>query len=214
MAESPRLSRLKRLVEWIESLDLFDVIEETKPIDIIREKREAIRERKEEIRETLEDIASRIKAPVLSVILAEELSTRIAESIRGLEEILRTKTIRARLPIHRSRFSNISGVIKGYTEILNVKKPGRLRELFVKVDHSDFSVRLVLDEEIFIDDSFEKLMEKSPYIIYIDAFEEDGSYVLKISDLDYSKSLLLALIPKKPLKILTGHLLYNEIVEK
>ena len=117
MAESPRLSRLKRLVEWIESLDLFDVIEETKPIDIIREKREAIRERKEEIRETLEDIASRIKAPVLSVILAEELSTRIAESIRGLEEILRTKTIRARLPIHRSRFSNISGVIKGYTAV-------------------------------------------------------------------------------------------------
>ncbi|RLC63795.1 MAG: hypothetical protein DRI01_04530 [Chloroflexi bacterium] len=70
----------------------------------------------------------------------------------------------------------------GYMKVFESNRPGKLKEMSIIVDTNDFEVRLIVDGFLAVGGRFEDLKPMSPYVESIDAFEDNGKYIVKISN--------------------------------
>jgi hypothetical protein len=121
----------------------------------------------------------------LKRIIAEvvgELAERVAESVPKPERIA-TRTL------DRRGFE-----ITSETELIYSNRPGRLREFSMVSDTDGFTVVMMVDGDRRIDRRFSELMEMSEFMEAIDAYNADGKYVLRVSDVKWTKEFSLIII--------------------
>jgi len=90
--------------------------------------------------------------------------------------------------------------VKESYDLLNLVGVGHLKELLLISPIPDFSLSLLMDGKA-LRVNFSDLMEISGELEHIDAYEKDGKYVLRITDLKWVESLLIAIQTSKPIQL-------------
>ncbi len=118
----------------------------------------------------------------MSVVVAEEIARRTAKQSRTVDESKRkVKVIRIR------------DVEPG--TVLDVPGSGVLRELVVVCGANNFLLDVVVDGELLTSGDFDWYSSISGFSEWIDAFENDGSYVIRLSNIYFSERLVVRYQP-------------------
>lgn len=116
---------------------------------------------------------------------ARELAERVAEPVPKPERLV-TRTL------DRRGFE-----ITSATELIYSNRPGRLREFSMVSDTGRFTVVMMVDGARRIDRRFSELAEMSEFMETIDAYNADGKYVLRVSDIKWAREFSLIIIPER-----------------
>jgi len=133
----------------------------------------------------------------------EKCREKIIERIEKVkEEIIKTKILNL-----------VDRTIERYKELLNIKGRGSIREITIISESSNFNVIIFVDEKEFINSSYNELEEISSYSNSIDAFEEDGKYIVHITDISFGKNLRFGIFVNGTTKFNRIYVLYDIISE-
>jgi hypothetical protein len=86
---------------------------------------------------------------------------------------------------------------------------GCLKTFMVKSDRSDFRLQVKLDGMLIYDYSFDQFKELSEQVDEVAAVEEDGLFVLNLTDLKFIESLKIAAEPTLPGKFKLREVYYS-----
>lgn len=99
-------------------------------------------------------------------------------------------------------------VSKSYS-IVDVNKPGTLKEFVVISPSNKFSVLVLVDGAIMFNRTFNELAEISRQMESIVAFEDDGTYIIGLYDLSWLKEFKLKISVEEPITFKTILALYD-----
>jgi hypothetical protein len=158
------------------------IIEEFEIVSALFPKEVDLVEIEEAAREIGEEISRRVKIP------------KILEAV--------TRTIdRANEPV-----THTFDIIKSDTR-------GRLREATVRSPSSNFSVLMLSDGVTRLSRSYSELANISQYLESIDAYQaEDGTYVLRIGEINWTSSFLLTIYVKEKIVFNNIFAVYDEYI--
>jgi hypothetical protein len=129
-----------------------------------------------------------VRLPIALIIgeeIARELAERVAESVPKSERLV-TRTL------DRRGFE-----ITSMTELIYSNRPGRLREFSMVSNTDRFTVVMMVDGARRIDRRFSELVEMSEFMETIDAYNADGKYVFRVSDVKWTREFSLIIIPER-----------------
>lgn len=86
---------------------------------------------------------------------------------------------------------------------------GKLIELVVISDSKEYGMSIAIDNATIMNESFDWYQSISQYIDWIDAFEDNGSFVLRVTGLLFSSNLKISLRIASP-----GNVKFKEIIAK
>lgn len=130
------------------------------------------------------------------IVLAEETGAAIAKGMeqpqqktepepKSVEEELKTYVINPKVPVP----------IGGYHKVLDIRGTGRMQELMVKSDSSDFKVRIKVDGETLYEHSWADFNALSDTVDEVVAFEdEDGKYIVHLEDIEFKEAINILLL--------------------
>ena len=100
------------------------------------------------------------------------------------EELRQERGEEARAPARATKVLRLADVRIPDT-VLYEEGPGTLSELVVVSGRRDFSVTVYADGAAVVDGSYDDLALVSYTSEWVDAFEEDGSYVVRVADVGF-----------------------------
>jgi len=83
-------------------------------------------------------------------------------------------------------------------DIVESKIAGSLREMIIVSPTKNFSVIIVADGILKLRRDFGSLLEISQYLESIDAFEKNGGYVLRLSNISWIENILITIYVDEP----------------
>jgi hypothetical protein len=125
----------------------------------------------------------------LMVVAAEENARLVAEKLAEKVTVEVTPT-----PPTFSKTVRMTDIPLPYT-LVDETGSGCLKELVVKSRFKDYSLIVLVDGSDLYRNSYDWFQRISQSVEEIDAFEEDGTYVLRLSDIHFAKSLKIVAIP-------------------
>jgi hypothetical protein len=123
------------------------------------------------------------------IVAAEENARLVAEKLAGKVTVEVTPT-----PPTFSKTVRMTDIPLPYT-LVDELGSGCLKELVVKGRFKDYSLIVLVDGSDLYRNSYDWFQEISQNVEEIDAFEEDGTYVLRLSDIHFAKSLKVVAEP-------------------
>jgi len=93
--------------------------------------------------------------------------------------------------------------------VISEDGPGKLIELVVISDSREYGVSIAIDNTTIMDGSFDWYQSVSQYMDWIDAFEDNGSFILRVTGLLFSSNLKISLRIASP-----GNVRFREIIAK
>ncbi|MEM1522298.1 MAG: hypothetical protein QXU69_04690 [Thermofilaceae archaeon] len=127
----------------------------------------------------------------MQIVVAEEVGRQIGEKVEVEVEVPRPRTVVIDV-------RNL--LVEDRYELLDVAGPGHLKELLVVSPSSSFSLSLLVDGRAIKLD-FADLVEVSEVLERVDAFERDGRYVLRLSDVKWVESFLAVVQVDQPTQL-------------
>ncbi|MDD3493344.1 MAG: hypothetical protein PHZ19_07625 [Candidatus Thermoplasmatota archaeon] len=125
------------------------------------------------------------------VFIADEVARRVSESVIRTEPAKRLAT---------RIIDKKDWPVKTRMNVMEEKRPGRLREFALRSPTTAFSIILQVDDNPLIDRTYAELAASSPEMDIIGAYESDSpnAYIATITDLFWSKSVLIAVAVTTP----------------
>ena len=144
-----------------------------------------------------EELLKRLPIPLV-LIFAEELSSRLEGVFEGVRVREVTKSVIVR---------DLS--IDKLYDFINLLGVGRVRELVLITDLPDFELHVEVDGRLLIRHSFDELSSISQVMEEVDAFEKDGAYVVRLSNIRFTNNCKVYVLPRKRITIKQGLTLYD-----
>jgi len=129
---------------------------------------------------------------VIQIVLLDELCGRLEEIS---EKENRLKTV---LNAHLVDRRNIT--VDGEEPIIDKRGYGVLQELMLKAESPDFQVYVYSNIDPIIYGSYNRYTGISPQVEEVDAFEVDGVYVFRVSDIDFEERLIVKVRTEEPVR--------------
>lgn len=141
---------------------------------------------------------------ITGIILAEELALSM-----GKEEE-KPSTLVKKCTTFADRYVN-KKAIRDFA-VVNVEDYfGRVREITLVTDNNTYRFQVIVDNYIMFDNIWKELEEVSKYTNLIDVFQDDTrNYILRMAEINYSKKVLIRVIPLSPLTIIQGVVTYDK----
>jgi hypothetical protein len=136
------------------------------------------------------------------LVTVEEVSSEIARRIkipRPREELTRIVD-KKDIPVRHS------------FEVIRSRTRGRLRELMLKASSKNFSLYVLLDNVVWLDKSYDEFAAISQHLENIDAYEEDGSYVVRIGEMRWLADFLAMIYVREEVTFSHIFAIYDEYV--
>lgn len=149
--------------------------------------------------ELIEQILSKFPLPI-ALIIAEEIKSAVEDRLEGLKVAEATRSV-----IIRDK------VIDGVYTLLSITGKGRVREAVLILDKPDADIYVEADGRALINHSFAELQEVSDVMEEVDAFDKNGYYVIRLTNISFLNNCYIYVKPLKPLTIKQGLVLYNVI---
>ena len=148
------------------------------------------------VRKSIEDTV----APLVTAAV-DKLAREITEAIPELPSIATKKVEHVRRVIDRA------------FEVAKVRGRGRLREVMLIVNTTNLRLELVVDNrDVFPShNDLNDLIAVSPYLKYLDVFESDGTYVVRVSDIHFLKGFTFFINPLGKITLSRALVLYDLI---
>ena len=145
----------------------------------------------------VDELLDQLPLPIV-IIIAEELREAIKNSLREarVEEATESRIIRDR-------------VIDSVFELLNISGSGKIRELMLITDSPEFNIYVELDNKPIINHSFTELQQLSEIMEEIDAFEKNGLFVFRATNLYFTEKCKVIVKPAIKITIKHGFILFN-----
>jgi hypothetical protein len=133
------------------------------------------------------DIESKVWYPIIMAeITAEEVAKRITKPITV--EVLPEVKIK---PFVTGVYDRKDVTIKGDYRFLKLEGSGEVEEVLIEAPSSNYSLRVEVDDKIVYSGSYDDFAEYSEIIATISAFEKNGSYLIHLTDIHFSKSVTM-----------------------
>jgi len=145
----------------------------------------------------VDELLGQLPLPI-AIIIAEELREAVKEGLREtrVKEATESRIIRDR-------------VVDGVFEFLNISGSGRIRELMLITDNPQFNIYVELDNKPTINHSFTELQQLSEVMEEIDAFEKNGLFVFRATNLYFTEKCYVVVKPIIKITIKHGFILFN-----
>jgi hypothetical protein len=89
--------------------------------------------------------------------------------------------------------------VRGMRKLLEIKGPGKLREITFRSPSSSFIVKVVVDGKSVIERTYNDLVAISDYNTFVDAFEDDtDGFIVNLKNYSFSESFQLYLVVVGP----------------
>jgi len=124
--------------------------------------------------------AEQLLSMAMSIVAAEELAREVA---RGVKVEVSVESQKPR----ETKIIRLTDVEPG--TIISEAGPGRLVELVAVSNTSSYELTVIVDGRIASSGLFTWYQSISQYSDWIDAFEDDGTFVLRISDVSFSTGI-------------------------
>jgi len=132
-------------------------------------------------------LADELLKLAFAIVVAEEMS-RSAEASNAQETVHRE-------PSQRTYIGRLANIPIPAT-VVDENGSGALKELLIVSSHTNFEVSIRIDGDIAYQQPYTWFLERSNELEEIAAFQrDDGKYVLHISDLRYTKSIKIDILP-------------------
>ena len=149
--------------------------------------------------ELIEQILSKFPLPI-ALIIAEEIRSAVEDRLEGLKAAEATRSVIVR-----------DQAIDGVYTLLSLTGKGRVREAVLILDKPDVDIYVEADGRALINHSFAELQEVSDVMEEVDAFDKNGYYVIRLTNISFLSNCYIHVRPRKPLTIKQGLVLYNVI---
>lgn len=133
-----------------------------------------------------------VSPSVLQVILLDEVCGRLEEIS---EKENRLKTVLNSYLVERRNIT-----VDGEDTIIDREGYGVLQELMLKADSPDFQVYVYSNMDPLVYGSYTRYAGISPQVEEVDAFEVDGVYVFRVSDIDFEERLIVKVGTTEPVR--------------
>ena len=130
----------------------------------------------------------------------------LASAILAAEEASRKLTAKPLKP----RETKVVRITEAVSDtVVSEDGPGRLAELVVISDSKEYLLSIAINNATVMDGSFDWYQTISSYTDWIDAFEDNGSFILRATNLFFSSNLKISLRASSP-----GSVRFREIIAK
>jgi hypothetical protein len=147
----------------------------------------------------IEEILNKFPLPI-ALIIAEEIKSAVEDRLEGLKAAEATRSVIVR-----------DQAIDGVYTLLSLAGKGRVREAVLILDKPDADIYVEADGRALINHSFAELQEVSDVMEDVDAFDKNGYYVIRLTNISFLSNCYIHVRPRKPLTIKQGLVLYNVI---
>jgi len=112
------------------------------------------------------------------ILLAEEISREMAEQFKEAVPSIKTEKV-----------EHPSQVVSKVFELAKVSGRGKIREMIVETDSADYRMELNVDGhgKLPWHSKISDLMSVGPLLEYLDVFQEDGKFTIRVSDINFIK---------------------------
>jgi len=136
--------------------------------------------------------------PWMPIVMAEIIGEKIAEALKIPAPKISIPQIS--IPQPSTRVVDWRDMLVSSDLILlDVSVGGRLHELVLCSNSSNYSIRIVTDGMVRLDRSFRELQSISPYLDSIDAIEDNGRFILYIKDYSWLNSVYAIVRIREPI---------------
>ena len=150
-------------------------------------------------------LRARLKLP-LAIVVAEEVARELADAFAARLP----RPTRAATKVFKRRDVEVAHAL----EVLNVRRPGRLRELLVVSPTPKFGVTLLADGFARLDAGYEELAEVGRLLEGVAAFQDvEGRYVLHVKNVGWLREALCAVTVAERIKLHNVFAMWDEFIE-
>ena len=142
------------------------------------------------------DPTSMAKMILQAHLTGRELAHQMAEGIAVNVEVKPVIEIKP-IPTEVIDLRNVP--INGFFTVLAENGYGILKEFMLKTVNSNYEVRLYRDEKRIIRGSYTHYAEISEQVEEVDAFADNGDYILKLNDIEFAESIRIELETFEPI---------------
>ena len=146
--------------------------------------------------------AEQLLSMAMSIVATEEAAREVA---RGVKVEVSVEPQKPR----KTKIIRLTDVEPG--TIISEAGPGRLVELVAVSDTNSYELTVIVDGRIASSGLFTWYQSISQYSDWIDAFENNGSFVLRLTDISFSSSLV---IDFRIAPSLSGSIKLREVIAK
>jgi hypothetical protein len=130
--------------------------------------------------------AEQLLSMAMSIVAAEEVAREVARGVK----------VEVSVTQQRPRETKVVRLVDAEPgTIISEAGPGRLVELVVVSNTRGYELTIVADGRIIASGTFDWYQSISPYSEWIDAFENNGTFILRVSDVSFSTSLSVRFRP-------------------
>ncbi len=129
---------------------------------------------------------------IIQIVLLDEICGRLEDLS---EKGDRLKTVLNSYLVERRNIT-----VNGEDTIIDKQGYGVLQELMLKAESQDFEVKVYSNMYPLIYGSYNRYTRISPQVEEVDAFEVDGVYVFRVSDIDFEERLIVKVSTTEPIR--------------
>jgi len=144
---------------------------------------------------SLNEFISELPLPI-ALIIADEIRSGVEEKIGIPREVTQTVSYRDK-------------VVETTFTLIDVTGTGKVRELVLLTDKPDFDMYVEIDSRAVINHSFTELQDVSEAMEEVDAFDRDGEYVVRFTNLSFLNRFLALIKPRGRITLKQALVLYN-----
>lgn len=134
----------------------------------------------------------------MPIVMAEIIGEKLAEALKIQAPKISIPQIS--IPQPSTRVIDLRDMlVSSDLTLLDVSVGGRLHELVLCSNSSNYSIRIMTDGIVRLDRSFRELQSISPYLESIDALEDNGRFILYIKDYSWLNSAHAILKIREPI---------------
>lgn len=137
---------------------------------------------------------------LLADIISEKLEGRLGEILPNIKVEVPTSPSRVmteevcRIPFREEVTKTIDKKnlkFSGAKDFISVKGAGKLREFMLQALNKNIRIIILADGLTKLDGTYDELNMISSYLNFIDAFEENGKYIVHIKEISWTTDFLL-----------------------